>query len=226
MELQIKGDRFIADYDCKFLTDMDRILKIPYSIMEQRGFNMLFLYDQEAKTCFNGDWSVHPTDEHISMIRIPNEERLLKMDLGQIPKGIAWELPKINVGGDKFFVDAIEQELREVRNPSNRISFKTMSDNITHIALAYDTEKKNVAQGSREEIAHNPAVLHLKLPSLIEMDPQLMREVMKAGAFQARQELERRMKAFEEQWTRHTKTNDTSLNETKKVRQTKTKSRK
>lgn len=226
MELHISGRRFAVDHFSKCLIDLDSEMKIPYAVMEPRGFNMLFVYDQKAKTFFNGDWSVHPTDEHIAMIRIPNGQRLIKMELGHVRKEGTWELPKINVGADKFFVDAIQQELREVRNPSNQISFKAMSDQITHIALAYDTDKKNVAQGSPEEIDRNPTVQYLKLPSLIEMDSQLMRVVMGPSAFQARQELERRMKAFEEQWTRHTKTNDTSLNETKKIRQTKTKSRK
>lgn len=219
MELLISGRRFTVDHAQQTLIDMDGGARIPFAVMEPRGFSMLFLFDQKSKTFFNGDWSAHPTDEHIAMVRIPDREQLIKMELGDVTRQQAWELPKISITGDPFFVDAIEQELREVRDPSNRISFKSMSDKITHIALSYDTARKNVAQGTPEEIDRNPDVQHVRLPSLIEMDPHFMREVMTPFGFQARQELERRMKAFEQQWMRHT-------SQSRKPVQTKTRSRK
>lgn len=215
MILQIRGDHFATDHKGKALTNVERGVTIPYAIMEQRGFNMRFLYDDRARTFFNGDWSQHPTDKHIAMIRVPSPDRLKKMDQGLTAAEKAWELPKVSLGADRFFVDALARELIEVRSPGNCISFEAMSDKITHLELAYDTKHKTAFQGKPDEIGRNPSIQRVQIPSMIRLDPEFMREVIKPAGFGAQQEVERRIWAFDQQWNKYNKQHTSSETRTK-----------
>lgn len=208
MNMQLRGENFIVDHTGMALIGANGTTKIPYAVMERKGFNMRFLYDAQARTFFNGDWSKHSTDKHIAMIRIPSPDRLRKMDVGLVPHEKAWELPKVNLGNDRYFVDVIGRELLQVDNTDNRISFQAMSDKITHLELAYDCDRKTAFQGRPEEMDRNPAIQRMQIPSMVTLDPEFMRVVMKPPAFEARQELERRISLFEQQWNKHTHRND------------------
>lgn len=203
MNVQIGRDQFETDHARKGLVNADGTVLIPYAVMEQKGSNMRFLYDKKAGTFFNGDWSKHPTDWDIAMIRIPNTDRIDKMERGLIPQEKAWEIPKADVGRDRFFVDAIERELVGVTDTDKRIPFQAMTDKIIYLELAYDVMRGIAFQGTPEELDRNPHVERIKIPSIITLDPELMLEVMKLPAFEARVELERRMQAFDHQWMKH-----------------------
>jgi hypothetical protein len=218
MNLQIRGENFVTDHTNQALTGSNGTIEIPYAVMERKGFNMRFLYDAQARASFNGDWGKHRTDKHIAMIRIPSPDRLRRMDLGLEPVEKAWELPKVNVGNDRYFVDVVGREILQVNNTNNRIPFQAISDKITHLELAYDSEHKKAFQGKPEEMDRNPAIQRIQIPSMINLDPEFMRVVMKQPAFEARQELEQRLRLFEQQWERHTHHNDSVSNGNKRTK--------
>jgi len=152
MELIIGGRPYTVNHQDQALEDVERNSKIPFSAMEPVGSHMLFLYDTNTHERFNGDWSKKANGQGIEMIRIPASGRLLAMDQGKLPPERAWVLPKVDVHTETFFVDVIQQELRQVDNPTNRISFSSMTDFTAHIERYTIGKQKTLSKAISQTI--------------------------------------------------------------------------
>lgn len=193
MELIIGGRPYTVNHQDQTLEDVERDSRIPFFAMEPAGSHMLFLYDTNTQELFNGDWSKKANGQGIEMIRIPASDRLMAMDHGKLPPEKPWVLPKVDVHTETFFVDVIQQELRQVGNPANRISFSSMTDFTAHIELIYDRETQNAFTGTFADYIRDENAMIVNLPPITRLDPQMMLEIMKPAAFHERRETEDRM---------------------------------
>jgi hypothetical protein len=193
MELIIGGRPYTVNHQDQTLEDVERDSKIPFSAMEPAGSHMLFLYDTNTHELFDGDWSKKANGQGIEMIRIPASDRLMAMDQGKLPPEKAWVLPKVDVHTETFFVDVVQQELRQADNPANRISFRSMTDFTAHIELIYDRETKNAFKGTFADYIRDDNAMIVNLPPITRLDPPMMLEIMKPTAFHERRETEDRM---------------------------------
>ena len=82
------------------------------------------------------------------------------------------ELPTVSLGGTEFIVDLRLEEFRQVTNPFNSISFDELVENKDGYVLCFDSVKKTIFHGDREEFVLRGAELkQLQLPPLQELDP-------------------------------------------------------
>ena len=85
----------------------------------------------------------------------------------------ARELPKINLGGIKFYLDLRLNEFRECSNFMNRLNLDNLNEIEGGYLVCFDPNTKNYFEGSKEEFDHRKDVdlLWVKLPTLQQMDP-------------------------------------------------------
>lgn len=77
------------------------------------------------------------------------------------------QLPILTIEGADFVVDVVHQELRELDNPLNTISFLEMKDNGTHYSLNYDPTEKNLPGLFKQSIV-------VDIPQMVQLDPEGM----------------------------------------------------
>jgi hypothetical protein len=78
------------------------------------------------------------------------------------------ELPTYPIEGTEFLLDVSCQELKEVKNPSNTISFLEMKDHGTHYTLNYDPESKNLPG------LFGKNTVGVEIPQMVKLDPEGM----------------------------------------------------
>jgi len=76
----------------------------------------------------------------------------------------------IQVGGVEFAVDVAANRLVELQNPLNNIPFDQMQYHGTHYTMSFDHRLKNIPTAH----SRNWDVSELKVPQLIELDPEGM----------------------------------------------------
>lgn len=74
------------------------------------------------------------------------------------------KLPTINIEGTEFAVNVAKQELAEVANPQNTISFLEMEDLGRHYKFEYDVSTRNIAGPFTTGI-------DVTIPQMVELDP-------------------------------------------------------
>lgn len=77
-------------------------------------------------------------------------------------------LPVYPIEGTEFIVDVARQELREVENPANTISFLEMEDHGTHYLLRYDPDVKNLPE------VYGKDIIEISIPPMAALDPDGM----------------------------------------------------
>ena len=80
-------------------------------------------------------------------------------------------LPIIDIAGTDFLVDLRRMELREVANPSNKITFYDFQDNGDHLLLQYDTATRNAYRGLEGKLPEPGKVQIIRLQPLDQLDP-------------------------------------------------------
>lgn len=98
---------------------------------------------------------------------------LLEVNVADIIKEVTHmerKLPIIKIHDTDFVVDVANLDFREVRNPSNKISFFALKDNGDHLTLLYDKSTKNAYKGMIGELGQKENLELVKLPPLIELD--------------------------------------------------------
>ncbi|PSK90785.1 hypothetical protein [Taibaiella chishuiensis] len=79
--------------------------------------------------------------------------------------------PTYKIHDTAFYVDVIKNELRQVTNPENSISFRDMVYKDDHYLLDYDKVFKNVRQGFDSDWNN---ILKIKVPHLTKLNPEGM----------------------------------------------------
>jgi hypothetical protein len=85
----------------------------------------------------------------------------------------ARELPKIDIGNTKFYLDLRLNEFREMEDFSNRISLNKLEEFDDGYLIIFDTVSKNIFNGSEAELykRKDEDLLWVTLPSIEQMDP-------------------------------------------------------
>lgn len=85
----------------------------------------------------------------------------------------ARELPKIDIGRIKFYLDLRLNEFRECSNFMNRMNLDDLHEIEGGYLVCFDPNTKNYFEGSKEEFDHRKDgdLIWVKLPTLQQMDP-------------------------------------------------------
>ncbi len=87
----------------------------------------------------------------------------------------ARELPKVDIGGNLFYVDVRLNELRHTQDFMNRITIdEDIYDSGRNKVVLFDTTSNGIFRGDHEELGKRfqKDVIEIKVPSLKEMDPE------------------------------------------------------
>lgn len=84
---------------------------------------------------------------------------------------MARQLPVADICGTQFYVDVLQEELRQVDNQANRISFNFLRQDGDGYFFYYDPEHK-CARTHREVQTGNFIICLATLPALMELDPE------------------------------------------------------
>lgn len=109
----------------------------------------------------------------------------------------ARELPKIDIGGTKFYLDLRLNEFRECDNFMNRLRLDDLIETEEGYGVCFDPKTRNIFEGSIEEFEtrKEAGLIWVQLPSLQEMDPLgfgwLMEEIRKGSPIIAPAHLQR-----------------------------------
>lgn len=96
----------------------------------------------------------------------------------------ARELPKIDIGGTMFYLDLRLNEFREVDNFMNRLDLNKLFETEGGYEFFYDRKTKNYFEGNEEAFKNlkDTDLIHVRLPTLQEMDPPGFRWLMQEFA--------------------------------------------
>lgn len=85
----------------------------------------------------------------------------------------ARELPKIDIGGTKFYLDLRLNEFRECDNFMNRLRLDDLIETEEGYGVCFDPKTKNLFDGTPEEFEKRKetGLIWVQLPRLQEMDP-------------------------------------------------------
>ncbi len=84
----------------------------------------------------------------------------------------ARQLPIIDIGGTKFYLDIRLNQFRDVDNFANSISLDDLYETADgDFKLGFDKENKNLFTGTREEFVVAKHAIEVTLPRLDKMDP-------------------------------------------------------
>lgn len=84
----------------------------------------------------------------------------------------ARQLPIIDIGGTKFYLDLRLNEFREFDNFANRIDLDDLYETVTGgLVCWFDTKEKNLFAGTHNDFYANKNAVEIRLPSQQEMDP-------------------------------------------------------
>jgi len=88
------------------------------------------------------------------------------------------KVPVYRVHEKDFSVHLREGEFRQVDDPTNRISFQHLRDNGNHTVIIYDPKTRNAFQGTWREFMERKDVVMVRLPSLINLDRDTLKEII------------------------------------------------
>ena len=78
------------------------------------------------------------------------------------------KMPTYTIEGTEFIVDVGKNELRQLDNPSNTISFHDMLDRGTYYSFSFDKEKKNLPTPFKPPTQD---IVRVTLPQMVHLDP-------------------------------------------------------
>lgn len=81
------------------------------------------------------------------------------------------ELPKIEIKDTAFFVDVLHEQLRQVDNPLNRISFNAFYQEGDGYTFLFDTVTKNTPEDPGSITENDGRYEWITIAALMELDP-------------------------------------------------------
>lgn len=82
------------------------------------------------------------------------------------------QLPIVDIAGTPFYVDVLQDELRQQDDSDNRIPFHVFDQIEEGYTFLYDKERKNVPEGRKRLTRMEPHFIWITLPALMELDPE------------------------------------------------------
>jgi len=89
------------------------------------------------------------------------------------------KVPVYRVHDKDFSVHLREAEFRQVDDATNRISFRHLRDNGNHTVIIYDPRTRNAFQGTWREFMERKDIVMVRLPSLINLDRETLKEIIR-----------------------------------------------
>ena len=82
------------------------------------------------------------------------------------------QLPVVEIEGTAFYVDVLQEVLRQKDEPKNTISFDVFQQDGDGYTFLYDRNRKNVAEDAEDTGPAENQYIWVTLPALMELDPE------------------------------------------------------